>query len=325
MISRRNVVFSLGLAIGGMASPIARADSFPSKPIRLIIPFASGGGIDTVMRRVSRKAEALSGITVVIENRPGAGGAIAALAAKQANPDGYTILEADIGTFISNASLTANPQFDPVQDFQGITNIYTSRSALYVPAVSSVKSVPDLLELARTKPGGLTYASQGKGAIGHLLGSMFAKATGVPMVHVPYRGTSQATIDLVTNRVDMMFNNYGSFKSEYETGRLRALAVISKTRMDVFPGVPTMIEAGYPSVDFESWFGLVAPAGVPKDVVQKLREIYVAAANHPDSVKWINSIGLNVQTNSSEEFSAFIKTEFVRLKQFVTETGITLD
>ena len=306
-----------------LSLPGAHAETFPSRPIRMIIPFAAGGGIDTVMRQVSRKAEQMSGITVVIENKPGAGGTIAALAAKSAPADGYTILEADIGTFITNASLSPNPQFDPVKDFQGIANIYTSRSALYVPDSSPAKSIAELLALGRTKQDGLSYASQGKGAIGHLLGSMFAKATGQPMVHVPYRGSSQATLDLITGRVDMMFNNYSAFKSEYEAGRLRALGVISPTRMAIFPGVPTMTEAGYPAVNFESWFGLVAPAGVPKDVVQKLNEIYVAAASQPDFIKWLEGIGLSVRTSSPAEFSDFIKQEQVRMKQFTAETGMT--
>jgi tripartite-type tricarboxylate transporter receptor subunit TctC len=179
--------------------------------------------------------------------------------------------------------------------------------------------------MARKKEGGITYASQGKGAIGHLLGSMFAKATGAPMVHVPYRGTAQATLDLITGRVDMVFNNYSSFKSEYEAGRLKALGVISKERMPVFAGVPTMTEAGYPSVDFESWFGLVAPAGVPKEVVQKLNDIFTRAANHPDTVQWINKLGLTIRTNSPEEFEAFVKEKYFSMKKFVAETGMTLD
>jgi tripartite-type tricarboxylate transporter receptor subunit TctC len=215
-----------------------------------------------------------------------------------------------------------NPPFDPVADFAPICEIYNSRSALYVPASSPAKSVQDVVEMARKKPGTITYGSQGNGSIGHILGTKFQQVTGVKLIHVPYRGSAPALADLLTGRIDMMLNNYGSFAGAYNTGKIRALGVISPVRMSVFPNVPTMSEAGYPKMEFQSWFGLVAPKGTPQAMVQKLNEIFVKAASDPEIDKWLNEQGLTLSTSSSGDFANLIKEESARMKEFVISNNM---
>ena len=209
--------------------------------------------------------EEAGGPRIMIENRPGGGGVPAAVAVRDAAPNGATLFLANYATFVVNAAMTKNFPFDPVVDFRPITTLFSFPLMLAVPSSIEAKTVPELVALAKNKPGGLSYGSQGVGTAGHLLGELFAKASGAPLVHVPYKGAAQGVVDLVAGRLDMMFIGILPTKPHLESGRLRALAVTSKARLPELPDAPTTAEAGYPDVNTDFvWFGLAAPAKTPE-------------------------------------------------------------
>ena len=216
------------------------------------------------MRAIASTVEEAGGPRIMIENRPGGGGVPAAVAARDAAPNGATLFLANYATFVVNAAMTKNFPFDPVVDFRPITTLFSFPLMLAIPSSIEAKTVPELVALAKNKPSGLSYGSQGVGTAGHLLGELFAKASGAPLVHVPYKGAAQGVVDLVAGRLDMMFIGILPTKPHLESGRLRALAVTSKARLPELPDAPTTAEAGYPDVNTDFvWFGLAAPAKTP--------------------------------------------------------------
>ena len=308
-------------AATALAAP-ASAQTYPSRPITIIVPFAAGGGLDTNVRMIARKVETMTGATIVIENRPGAGGTVGVVAAKNAAPDGYTLVQADHGGFASIVTLVKNLPYDPIKDFQPITRSYLSQTVLSVPTGLGVNTVKELVALAKTKPGGLSYGSQGVGSGGHISGAMFQKAIGVPLIHVPYNNTGQLRQDLITGRVDMLFNNYGSAKTDIDAGKTKALAVAAPRRIEVLPDVPTMAEAGYPSVELETWFGFAAPAGVDRAIVQKLSEMFGAALKTPEIIEFFKAQGYRAAPNTPAEFAGQIKTDIGRMARIIKDAGV---
>jgi len=258
----------------------------------------------------------------VVENRPGGGGVVAAQAARQSPPDGYTILQADAAAFAINVSLIPNLPYDPVNDFAPITVTWSFPSVLTVPAGLPAKTLAELLALANNKAGGINYASSGVGSGGHLLGTMLANASRAPMTHVPYKGAGQAMPDIVAGRVDFIFASLASVKQYLEAGSVRVLAVTAKERLKELPDVPTMTEAGYPSVFLDIWFGLVAPLGTPPDIVKVIHTDVSKVMRSPDVMKRLADMGLYVTTNTPEEFRAMIKGDIARLGQVVREANI---
>ena len=227
------------------------------------MPFPPGGSADVVIRPVAAKvAEALKQ-PIVIDNRSGGGGNIAAQVTKQAAPDGYTLFLTNMGVMSVNPILSPELNIDPVKDFQPITPIISFPHILVVPPDSPVKTVADLAALAKTKPGGLSFGSQGVGSGGQILGEMFKSRLGVPMVHVPYRGAAPAATDIMAGRLDFLFTSYISIGEQAKAGKLRIVAIGGPKRIDAEPGIPTMAEAGFPGLDLEMWHGMVAPAGTP--------------------------------------------------------------
>jgi len=242
---------------------------------------------------------------------------IAALATKQSPPDGTTLFLTDLPTFAINPNLLADFPLDPVGDFKPLTLLFAFPSLLVVPADLKANSVADLVALARNTPGGLAYGSQGQGSGGQLLAEMFSKAAGVPFVHVPYRGSAQAYPDLVSGRVSFIFGSYGGAKPFLDDGRLRALAVPSRGRLKALPDVPTLDELGYRDMELDLWYGLVAPAGTPDDVVAALRALFVAQITAPDMIAKLDAQGINVVTSTPAEFAALIKSDLMRLAPIV--------
>jgi tripartite-type tricarboxylate transporter receptor subunit TctC len=319
-VFRAGLAAVFGVMLLAMAAP-TRADDYPSRPITIIVPFPPGGSSDITMRLVAHKVSEATKQTIVIENRPGAAGNVAAMAIKNASPDGYLLMLGHTGTHAINATLYSDLKFDPVKDFTPITGLVTFNNILNVPAASPAKTVAELVAYAKTKPEGLSYGSQGVGTGGHLLGVLFAKHAGIHLVHVPYRGIAPAVTDTVAGRMDMLFAGYLSTASHVEAGRLRLLAIASSKRNARLPNVPTMAEAGYPDVRMDQWFGLFGPAGLPASITQKLNTEFVKALNSAEVKDKVMQYAFSVMPTTPDELGAIVKRDIVRLGEVVKESG----
>ena len=300
---------------------MANAELLSARPISVIIPFTPGASADTLQRIVARKVTEDTGQVLVVESRPGGGGAIAAAAVKQAQPDGHTLLQANSATHAANAALYATLPYDPIKDFKPITLMWSFPQLLAVPLDSPAKSVTELVALAKSKPGGLSFASQGSGTSGHLLGEMLKVRTGANMVHVPYRGAGPAGLDLAAGRVDFFFVSYSSILPFLQAGKVRALAVTSPEPLPALPEAPTMRQAGFDGIALDAWFGLVAPAGTPEGVIGKLNAAFATAIRHYDVVRQITEQGAQPRASTPGEFAEFIASETERIGAIVRAVG----
>jgi tripartite-type tricarboxylate transporter receptor subunit TctC len=315
------VSFTALIAANFIAPTDATAELLSSRPITIIIPFTPGASSDTLQRLVGRKVTENTGQTLVVESRPGGGGAIAASAVKQAPPDGHTLMQANAGTHAANMALYSTLSYDPIKDFRPITLMWSFPQLLAVPVDSPVKSVAELVAHAKAKPAGLSFASQGTGAGGHLLGEMLKMRTGANMVHIPYRGAGPAAVDLAAGRVDFFFVSFSSVQAFLQAGKVRALAVTSTKRLPIMPETPTMTEAGFGGIEIEPWFGLVAPAGTPDLVIAKLNAAFVKAVRDPEVVKQIIDQGAEALATTPAEFAAFIASQTERYGKIVKSVG----
>ncbi len=309
------------LIVNFAAASHAAAELLSARPITIIIPFTPGASADTLQRIVGRKVTESTGQVLVVESRPGGGGAIGAAVVKQAAPDGHTLFQANAGTHAANVALYSTLPYDPVKDFKPITLMWSFPQLLAVPLDSPAKSVTDLLTLAKAKPEGLSFASQGSGSGGHLLGAMLKVRSGANMVHIPYRGAGPAALDLAAGRVDFFFVSYSSVLPFLQAGKVRVLAVTSPEPLPALPQVPTMRQAGFPGIELDAWFGLVAPAGTPDPVIAKLNAAFVAATGEPDVGRQIAEQGAQAQGNTPSEFAAFIASETERVAKIVRSVG----
>jgi len=257
-----------------------------------------------------------------VESRPGGGGVVAAAVVKQAPPDGHTLFQGNAGTHAANASLYATLPYDPIKDFRPITLLWSFPQLLAVPFDSPAKSVTELVALAKSRPAGLSFASQGTGSAGHLLGEMFKLRTGANMVHVPYRGAAPAAIDLSAGRVDFFFVSYSSLLPFLQGGKVRAIAVTSPQRLPVLPDAPTMTEAGFAGLALDAWFGLLAPAGTPDAVIDKLNAAFVQAVRDPQVIKQMTDQGAEGLATTPAEFATFIASETERFGKVVRAVGV---
>jgi tripartite-type tricarboxylate transporter receptor subunit TctC len=311
----------IGLSVG---TPPARAQIYPSQPIRLIVPFAPGGGMETAVRMVVRKINLSGWPQLIIDNRPGGAGTIAAVATKQAAPDGYTLMLIALSTHAINVSIFPDLRYDPIKDFTPIVPLFSYPSVVAVPANSPARSLADLVEIARTRPGGISYASPGIGTVAHILGLMFENATKTKMVHVPYRGGGPVMTDLLAGRIDFIIQNPSNVTPNVRSGQLRALAVTSKTRLQDLPDVPTMAELGYPDVFLDGWFGIAGPAGLPDEVVRTIHDKFAAALTAPDLGATLAEQGWTVDLLPAGQFRELIKSDIIRLGNLLKETGASL-
>jgi tripartite-type tricarboxylate transporter receptor subunit TctC len=300
----------------------ATAELLSSRPITVVIPFTPGASSDTLQRIVNKKVAENTGQTLVVESRPGGGGVVAATVVKQAPPDGHTLFQGNAGTHAANASLYATLPYDPIKDFRPITLLWSFPQLLAVPFDSPAKSVTELVALAKSRPAGLSFASQGTGSAGHLLGEMFKLRTGANMVHVPYRGAAPAAIDLSAGRVDFFFVSYSSLLPFLQGGKVRAIAVTSPQRLPVLPDAPTMTEAGFAGLALDAWFGLVAPAGTPDAVIDKLNAAFVQAVRDPQVIKQMTDQGAEGLATTPAEFATFIASETERVGKVVRAVGV---
>lgn len=325
---RRVFAVSLSMLAASLAwlpAASAQSDSFPSRPITVLVPFPPGGTSDVVMRAISKKVTDNTKVNIVIDNRSGGGGVVAAMATKQAAPDGTTVFLTNNGLFAITPALGGSDiRFDPLKDFQPITPIVLFPSVLVVPAASPAKTVKELVELAKTKPDGLSYASQGVGSGGHILGEMLRLKTGTKLVHVPYRGAGPAMTDIAAGNVDMLFTSYVSAAGQIQGGKARVIAVTTPKRSPIMPDAPTMAESGFPDTVLDIWHGLVAPADTPPAVVKRLNEEFVKAAQSPDIVKLMADQFAAITTMSPEEFRKLIASDIDHLGKVVREAGIKI-
>lgn len=318
----KKLIFATALLAAALTQVALGQSDYPTHPITILVPFPPGGSADTVMRPIAQKMAQALKQPVVIDNRPGAGGNVAALAARAAAPDGYTLFLINLGVTSINPILTPDVRVDPVKDFAPITPIISFPHILVVPGDSAVKSVADLVALAKRKPGGLSFGSQGVGSGGQILGEMLKARLGVPMVHVPYRGAAPAATDLMAGRIDFLFTSYISIGEQAKAGKLRIIAIGGKKRVGAVPDVPTMAEVGFEGIELDMWHGMVAPAGTPIAIVSRLNVEFVKAANSPDVERITSPQATDVTVSSPEAFAKMIAADTARLAKVLHDAGI---
>jgi len=302
----------------------AHADDYPTRPIKLIVPFAPGGGNDTVARLVGEGLTAELAQPVVIDNRPGAGGIIGAEAVARAAPDGYTLFLGGVGSHAINPNLHAHLSYDPIKDFAPITLVASAPLVLVVHPSVPANSVRELIALAKAQPGRLNYASNGNGSSSHLAAVMFASMTGIDIVHVPYKGLSPALADLIGGQVQLMFSSVVAIVPQVKAGKLRALAISSKDRLSLLPELPTIAESGVAGYQSSSWYGILAPAGTPPAIVNRLNAALVKVITQPAFREALAREGADPVGNSPEAFGAFIAAEKQRLGEVIRQAKLPM-
>src|SRR5436309_9427083 len=301
---------------------LAGAQQFPAKPLHLIVPFPPGGGNDTVARAIAQQISPELGQPVVIDNRPGAGGSVGAELAAKAAPDGYTLFLAGVGSHVVNPNLHKKLGYDPLKDFAPITLIASAPSVLVVNPSVPARTIAEFTAYARANPGKLNYASNGNGSAAQLAAAMYETMAGVRMVHVPYKGIAPAMTDLMSGEVQLMFGTVVALVPHIQAGKLRALAVTSRKRSALLPDLPTLAESGLPDYEAGSWYGILAPAGTPREVIERLHGAMVKALKQPDVAKRLAAEGAEVIGSTPEEFAAHIKSELARVGDVVRAAGI---
>jgi len=309
-------LLALACAVHGAAA----LAQYPTRPARMLVGFTPGGGVDINARLLASKLTEYLGQQFVVENRPGAGTNIANEFVAKSAPDGYTLLFNSPAVAI-NMSLYKNPPYDALRDFAGVSVFSESTNILVVPASLPVKSVQELVALAREKPGALNYSSAGSGSTQHLAAELFKLRTGTKIVHVPYKGSAPSLTALISGDVQLSFVNPVAIGQHINSGRLRALGVAGAKRSALMPEVPTIKEAGVEGVEVPLWFGLLAPAGTPREIVNALAEAVARGARSPDMQKRLSDQGAEPVGNTPEEFSAMLKDEVARWAQVVKISG----
>ena len=309
---------AVAVTVGALAGGDKVAAQLPQSPITLVVGVAAGGSTDVSARTIATKIEEMGGPRFVIENRPGGGGVPAAIGVKDATPDGRTLFVASYAPFVVSRAMSQNFAFDPTTDFRPVTTLFTFPLMLMVPSEVKAKSVAELVALSKSRPAGITYGSQGVGTAGHLLGEMFAKATGANLVHVPYKGASQGVLDLVAGRLDMMFIGALPTMPHIKAGKLRPLAATADKRLTAMPDIPTFAELGYPEINTKFvWFGIAAPRKTPDSVVESLHGLFVKAVTQKDLIAKLDVQGIILESSTPEAFSARINSDYKRLEPLI--------
>ena len=325
MATARLAARALLAAILLAPGPSLAQEAWPAKPIRLIVPFPPSGGTDLLSREFAAAIAAATKWTIVIDNRPGAGGNIGLEAAAKAAPDGYTIAMGQTANLAVNPSLYAKPPFDALKDFAPIALVSAQPLILVVASQAPYKTLKDLVAAAKAKPGSLNMGSPGNGTVGHIGGELFQKQAGIRCIHVPYKGAGPAVTDLMGGSIDLYFGNSQSVSTLVNSGRLRAIAVTSGKRMSVFPNVPTIAESGYPGFEVSTWSGLVAPAGTPAAIVERINAEVGRALMRKDLLDKLAADGSEPMGGTPQRFGDFIKAEHAKWGAVVRESGIKLD
>ncbi len=299
---------------------IAYAQIYPSKSIRLIVPFAPGGGNDTVARAVAQQMSQSLGQAVIVENKPGAGGALGADLAAKAPADGYTIFLGGVGSLAVNPQVMAKSPYDPIKDFSPIILLATAPSVVAVNATSQFKSIQEMTNFAKQNPGKLNYASNGNGSSAQIATVIYESMAGVDLTHVPYKGLAPALTDLLSGQVQVMFSSMVAIIPHIQAGRLRALAVTSSKRSALLPNTPTLSESGLQGYEAGSWYGLLVPAGTPDVIIQRLNLDASKALKQGTVKESLNAEGAEVIGGSPQDFSKYIRIEYERIGKLI-KTG----
>jgi tripartite-type tricarboxylate transporter receptor subunit TctC len=312
------------VAVISIAAP-ASAQQYPTRPIRMLVGFPPGGGTDIVGRIIAQKLSEALGQVVVVENRGGATGMLAAELAAKAPPDGYTIMMCHIAAMSILPSLYPKMTYDTIRDFAPITLAAIGPNLLVVHPSLPARSVKELVALAKARPGQLQYASPGAGSVQHLSGELFKLQAKVDMLHVPYKGSGQSIVDLIAGQVQLDFDSVPPVLPHVRAGKLRALAVTTEKRFSILPDIPTVSEGGVPGFDMSTWWGLVAPAAVHREVVVRLQNETIKLLRQADVKEKIAFAGADTVGNTAEQFGAFIRTETAKYARIVRDAKIKLE
>ena len=319
--SSRRLAWVLALA-AALAAGGTRADDYPSRPIRLVVPYAAGGGADSVARIVAKRVSETIGQTIVIENRGGAGSIIGTELVNRSDPDGYTLLLGQSGPISINPAVYKKLPYDPLRDFAPVTMTTAYPYIMVVNPALGVKTLQEFVALARSKPGELNYGTTGVGAANHLVTELFDSKAGIRMTHIPYRGTALAVTDLIAGQVQVVFADPISALQHINAGTLLALAVTGKERSPVAPQVPTVSESGYPGFDAIAWHGILAPAHTPAAIINRLNAEIVQALKDPETGALLEKQAMQTVGNSPQAFASFIKQDIAIWKEVADQAKI---
>jgi tripartite-type tricarboxylate transporter receptor subunit TctC len=327
MVSRRRVIGAgLMLGLNALAPVTATAQSYPNRPVKIIVPFAPGGPTEFIIRLVTDRLTAMLGQAFVIENRPGgAGGTVGAKSVATADPDGYTLLFSSPGPLVTAAAVYRNLDYDPVKSFSPIAMLIYAPQMLVVNPSVAARSLPELVRLAKNHPGKITFGSSGYGTQPHMLGEMLKLMADINIVHVPYRGAGQSVTDLVAGQVQMIFETTTILLPHVQSSRLRALAVAMDARSPLLPNVPTTAESGYPKLVASFWSGLLAPSGTPSGIVEKLNATINEILKSNEAQDGLARLNAQAKIGTPQDFAAFIAAETSRWTAIANETGIKVD
>ena len=313
------------LAAATLLAAGAVGAAYPERPVRLVVPFPAGGGADFMARALAQRLSAQLGQPVVLDHRAGAGGTIAAEVVAGAAPDGYTLVFGTVGTHAINATLYARLRYDPVKDFAPVSLTHLAPRVLVVHPSVPARTVAELIALAKAKPGELTFGSAGSGGTNHLSGELFKSMAGIDLVHVPYKGSAPASIDLLGGRITMVFDSIVAWGDHIKAGKVRALGVTSPRRSAALPDVPTIAESGLAGFDVANWLGVLAPAGTPKEVIARLNaEIKVAMAD-PEMQRQLVAAGIDPTYSTPEAFAELIRADIAKWAKIVKASGARAD
>jgi tripartite-type tricarboxylate transporter receptor subunit TctC len=310
---------------GSAAWRSAHAQPYPSKPIRMIIPYPPGGGVDAIMRPFVQHLSARLGQQIIIDNRGGGGGSIAMEATARAAPDGYTIVAAITAQLAINPALYRSLPYDPVKDFAPITLFADGAYILVVHPSLPVKSVKEFVELARRRPNEIAYASAGNGSGGHLAGALLSSMTGIKILHVPYKGGGPGQVALLSGEVQADFEVWAYSRGQINEGRIRALGVTTAKRPKGIPGIPTIAEAGVPGYESGLWYALLAPVATPRAIIDRLNRETIAVLNNPEYSKVLSEQGIEPVGSTPEELTQYIRRELDKWAKVVKDTGARID
>jgi tripartite-type tricarboxylate transporter receptor subunit TctC len=321
----RGLSLAAGLLLVVGHSSDASAQSYPSRPIKLVVPFAAGGPADTLARLAAQRLSVGIGQTVVIDNRPGAGGTIGAKAVVGAEPDGYTLMYDNTATFAVGPAVYANIGYDPIRQFAPIALVSTTHNVLVVNPAFAPNSVGDLIAHARAHPGKINFASPGHGTPPHMVGEMFRLRAAIDIVHVPYKGTAAALTDIMSGQVELTFENPSVTIPLVQAGKLKGLAVTGETRNPQVPLLPTMIESGLSDFVSMSFTGVAAPAGTPREIVERLNAVINAGLRSPELTDAFDKLGVGMRPGSADDFATFIAREHQKWLAVAKAANIKVD
>src|SRR5690554_2984589 len=323
--SKFAVIALAGSIAAGFGAAVQAADNYPDKPIRVIVPFAPGGSTDIVARIVTQEMSKIMGQSMVVENKAGAGGAIGAQEAARAKPDGYTLSIATVSTMAVNKACRPDDlPYDPLKDFVPVTNFANVPNVIEVNPKFPAKNFKEFLKVLEENPGKYSYGSSGTCGVLHLFGEAFRQSTGADIVHVPYKGSGPAVTDAVGGQIEVLFDNLPSSMAQIQAGNLRPMAIAWNKRLDALKDVPTLAEAGYPELNQPAWYGLLAPAGTPKEVIDTLHKAASEALKKPNVIEALEKQGASPSGSGPEEFGKEIKEQYDWAHEVVKKGNIKL-